>query len=47
MITVKANDISILSLGRQGENLARQIIFDLSYWMTEYGPGENSIEVIR
>ena len=49
MITVKANDISILSLGRQGENLARLIIFDLSDWMAEYGPWDNngSIEVIR
>ena len=39
MITVKANDISILSLGRQGENLARQVVFDLSAWVEEYGPG--------
>ena len=38
MITVKANDISILSLGRQGENLARQVVFDLSAWVEEYGP---------
>ena len=49
MITVKANDISVLSLGRQGDNLARQVIFDVSDLMEEYGPGDNngSIEVIR
>ena len=49
MITLKSNDISILSLGRQGYNLARQVIFDVSDWMEEYCPGDNngSIEVIR
>lgn len=30
---------SILPLGKQGENLARQIQFDLSRWISNFGPG--------
>ena len=49
MIVVNANSLSSLSIGRHGENLARQAVFDVSDWMEEYGPVDNngSIEVIR
>lgn len=30
MKTIEAKTLSVLPLGRQGENLARQIIFDVS-----------------
>ena len=30
---------SILPLGKQGENLAKQIQFDLSRWISNFGPG--------
>ena len=30
---------SILPLGKQGENLAKQIQFDLSRWISSFGPG--------
>ena len=39
MEQVKANTLSTITLGRQGENLARQIVFDVSGWETEYGLG--------
>ena len=41
---MKANTLSTIPLGRQGENLARQILFDVSGWESEYGPG--SVELI-
>ena len=49
MKKIYADNRMTLNIGRQGENLARLIIFDLSDWMAEYGPGDNngSIEVIR
>lgn len=39
MIVVNANSLSSITLGRQGENLARQIVFDVSDWEAEYGQG--------
>lgn len=30
---------SILPLGKQGENLARKIQFDISRWISSFGPG--------
>ena len=49
MTIIQAKPENDLTLGRQGENLARQVVFDVSDWMEEYGPGDNngSIEVIR
>ena len=44
MEQMKANTLSTIPLGRQGENLARQILFDVSGWESEYGPG--SVELI-
>ena len=44
MEQVKVNTLSTIPLGRQGENLARQILFDVSGWESEYGPG--SVELI-
>ena len=34
-----ANKLTALYLGRRGENLARQVIFDLSEWVRCYGEG--------
>ena len=39
MIVVNANSLSSLSIGRHGENLARQVVFDVSDWEAEYGHG--------
>ena len=49
MIVVNANSLSSLSIGRHGENLDSQVIFDVSAGMAEYGPAESngSMEVIR
>ena len=45
MKQIYANNLTTLSLGRQGENLARQVVFDLSAWEAEYGPG--TVELIH
>ena len=47
MIVVKADDFTSLELGRQGENLARQVVFDLSDWTAEYGDGTAELIVQR
>ena len=47
MIVVKADDLTSLALGRQGENLARQVVFDLSDWTAEYGDGTAELIVQR
>ena len=39
MNRIDANGLTKIPLGRQGENLARQIVFDVSAWASEYGPG--------
>lgn len=39
MYIVQANNKSQITLGRQGENLARQVVFDLSDWVSGYGDG--------
>lgn len=39
MKTIQADALSVLPLGRQGEHLARRIVFDLSEWVREYGAG--------
>lgn len=39
MIQIYANNNTTISLGRQGENLARQVVFDLSDWLSGYGDG--------
>lgn len=43
MVTVTARPGAVLPLGREGENLARQIVFDIARWQTEYGPGTVSL----
>lgn len=45
MIVVNANTLSSLPIGRCGENLARKVVFDLSAWEAEYGPG--TVELIH
>ena len=45
MIVIQAKSENELTLGRQGENLARQVVFDLSAWEAEYGPG--TVELIH
>lgn len=39
MQQIFANNLAILSLGRQGENLVRQVVFNISDWESEYGNG--------
>lgn len=39
MNKIYANNHEMISLGRQGENLATQVIFDLADWVSKYGPG--------
>lgn len=39
MKTIYAENRSILHLGREGENNARQIVFDLTEFINLYGPG--------
>ena len=36
---VNAKPSGILSLGREGENRARSIRFDISHWVRDFGPG--------
>lgn len=43
MIRVKARSNMTLPLGREGENLAREIVFDISDWQAEYGQGTVSL----
>ena len=47
MIEIKANGRSELLLGRQGENLARAIVFDVADWAAEYGSGTAELLVQR
>ena len=39
MIKTYAHPGGIITLGRQGENMARQVVFDLSAWSAVYGAG--------
>lgn len=39
MNRIEATGLTKIPLGRQGENLARQIVFDVSAWEDEYGIG--------
>lgn len=39
MISVKANPCELLNLGREGENLARAVEFDLTAWQQKLGDG--------
>lgn len=43
MTTVTAKPGATLPIGREGENLARKIVFDVSRWHAEYGPGAVSL----
>jgi len=42
-----AKDLTALPLGRQGENLARQVLFDFSEWRQAFGPGTVRLMVQR
>ena len=39
MNLINATGLTKIPLDRQGENLARQIVFDVSARASEYGPG--------
>ena len=43
MVTIHAISGRTLALGREGENLARQIVFDISAWREAYGQGTVSL----
>lgn len=46
-ITIPAKSGHTLFLGRQGENLARHILFDLTAWLDAYGEGRAALAVLR
>ena len=46
-ITTPAKSGHTLFLGRQGENLARRIAFDLTAWLEAYGEGQAALAVMR
>lgn len=39
MVQIQAKSIKVIQLGHRGENEARQIIFDLTDYISTYGPG--------
>ena len=47
MRLIQANNTTTIDLGRQGENLATQVVFDLSDWTAEYGDGTAELIVQR
>ena len=47
MKQIYANNQTTIQLGRQGENLARQVIFDLADWIEGYGEGVVELIVRR
>lgn len=47
MITIKAHPACLLCIGRRGENMARQVEFDLSGWQKKFGPGTAQLLVQR
>lgn len=47
MIIIQAKPGDPISLGREGENLARRIVFDLTRWIKLYGPGVAQLVAMR
>lgn len=47
MIQILAANETTLRLGRQGEHLARQVVFDLSGWIDTYGDGVPELICLR
>lgn len=43
MLTINAISGRTITLGREGENLARQVVFDISEWRASYGDGTVSL----
>ena len=43
MVAIHAISGRTLALGREGENLARQVVFDISEWWASYGDGTVSL----
>lgn len=43
MLTIHAISGRTITLGREGENLARQVVFDISEWHASYGDGVVSL----
>ena len=43
MVTIHAISDRTITLGREGENLARSVIFDVSDWISAYGDGTVSL----
>ena len=37
MTVITASPGKLIELGREGENLARQVLYDVSDWVSEYG----------
>jgi len=47
MREILAEELQVLNLGRQGENLASAVVFDLSGWQAEFGEGRAELLVRR
>ena len=47
MIQILAANETTLRLGRQGEHLARQVVFDLTGWIDTYGDGVPELICLR
>ena len=47
MRVIQANNTETINIGRQLENLATEVVFDLSNWIAEFGDGEAALIVRR
>ena len=47
MRVVQANNTETINIGRQLENLATEVVFDLSNWIAEFGDGAAALIVRR
>ena len=39
MKEIKVNPHQTIRIGQYGENEAREVVFDVSHWIADYGPG--------
>ena len=46
-IRINAERGKAIPIGRRGENLAREVVFDISGWIEQYGPGFAALAAMR
>lgn len=46
-IQINAERGKAIPIGRRGENLAREVVFDISGWIEQYGPGFAALATMR